>query len=441
MSEAFDVVFNQVLSFLQGAVFVIYCNNFFVPKLKKRANVFLCATFILLLYVSINIINLFFPVYSSLEILVNFAIMIPFSVLFHKGKIYLKVLMPIITFLLLMCITMVYTIFISVVFSKNINQIMIESTIYRYLYMAITNITFVLVLYVVFRVYKNKIDLKKPTDIISFFVIPLLTLIVAVLATAVISDTETSEWNRVCLGVIVLITFVIAFAMFSLMHRIGKSAEISAINSMMVKEQELYKTEIVNQSNYIEDISRVKHEMKNKLFCIRELLRSGRVKEAQKMCEDAESELSDVPAIFCTDNIYLNALLNMAYKKSVDNQVAFNYTIKTNLADIDESDLISLLGNLIDNAFEALHKLKSDKFLQITIFEKDNYYMCSVKNSILGSVIYRNPELETTKSDKRFHGHGLKIVKQIVKKYNGNISFSENDNVFDVSFMLERGKR
>ncbi|MBE6735096.1 MAG: GHKL domain-containing protein [Ruminococcaceae bacterium] len=336
---------------------------------------------------------------------------------------------------------MIYTTFVSVVFNRNVEQVVTESTVYRYIYVIIANLTYFFILYLIVRIYKNKINLKKSTDIVTCFVIPVLTMTITFLATAVLSDYKTSELNRIYLGCIVIIAIVIAFAMFSLMHHIGKSAEISAINSMMVKEQELYKTEIVNQSNYIEDISRVKHEMKNKLFCIRELLRSGRVMEAQKMCEDAESELGEIPVIFSTDNIYLNALLNMAYKRAVDNQIEFSHTIKSNLTDIEESDLISLLGNLIDNAIEALQKLKSDKYLHITIFEKDNYYMFSVKNSISASVFYRNPKLETTKTDKRFHGHGLKIVKQIVKKYNGNISFSENDSIFDVSFMLERGKR
>lgn len=441
MSETFDIIFNLSVNFFQGIAFVLFCNSFFTPRFKKSVNMTICASVVLLLFITITVINSCFSFIADIEIIANLLIMIPFSIVCHKGNVYLKIFLPILSFLLLMCVAMIYTTFVSVVFDRNVEQVVTESTVYRYIYVIIANLTYFFILYLIVRIYKNKINLKKSTDIVTCFVIPVLTMTITFLATAVLSDYKTSELNRIYLGCIVIIAIVIAFAMFSLMHHIGKSAEISAINSMMVKEQELYKTEIVNQSNYIDDISRVKHEMKNKLFCIMELLRSGRVIEAQKMCEDVESELSDVPAIFSTDNIYLNALLNMAYKKSIDNQVAFKYTIKTNLADIDESDLISLLGNLIDNAFDALQKLKSDKFLQITIFEKDNYYMFSVKNSISGSVIYRNPELETTKSDKQFHGHGLKIVKQIVKKYNGNISFSENDNIFDVSFMLERGKR
>ncbi len=438
MNETFDVVFNQILNLLQGVFFVIYCNAFFTPKLKKRTNTFVSIFFIVLLYVAINIINLFFPVYSNFEILINFAIMIPFSVFFHKGNLYLKILIPILSFLIMMCMAMLYSTIISIIFGKDFEQIMIDSTVYRYLYMLIANATYVFVMYIIYRIYKDKINLKKPTDIIMFFAIPLLTLGINILATAVIYDAETSEWNRICVGIIALITFVIAFAMFSLMQRIGKSAEVNALNTVMKKEQEMYKSEIINQSRYIEDVSRVKHEMKNKLFCINEFLRSGRIAEAQKICEDAETELSEITTVFRTDNVYLDALLNMANQKAIDNNIEFRPTIKSNLMDISGTDLISLLGNLLDNALEALQKSNSDKHLQITIFEKDKYYMFSVKNSIEESVISTNPELETTKQEKKLHGHGLKIVKEIVKKHNGTISFYEKNGTFDVMCMLER---
>ncbi len=440
MSETFDLIFNLSVNLFQGIAFVLFCNMFLSPKFKKSINIAICCIVVTLLFVGITLINYFFAAADIVELIAFLLIMLPFSVLCHKGKLYLKIIMPMITFAIFICVAMVYTTVISVVFGKDVQQVVDDSAVYRYLYVVIANLTYVFVLYYIYRIYKNKINLKKSTDIIICFIIPILTLIIAFFATSIIADADTSDQNKVYLGVVILSVFVIAFSMFYLMHKIGKSAEISALNTLMKKEQEMYKSEIINQSNYIEDISRVKHEMKNKLFCIRELLRLGSIKEAQKMCEDAEGELGEIPVIFSTDNIYLNALLNMAYKRAVDNQIEFSHTIKSNLTDIEESDLISLLGNLIDNAIEALQKLKSDKYLHITIFEKDNYYMFSVKNSISASVIHRNPKFETTKTDKRFHGHGLKIVKEIVKKYNGNISFSENDNVFDVSFMLEREK-
>lgn len=438
MSETFDLIFNLSVSFFQGAIFVFFCNFFFTPKYKKIINLCICWSVITLLFIVISLLNTYFTAYSGLEIIINLAIMIPFSIICHKGKLYLKVIMPIISFLILMCVGSLFNVIITVVFSKNIEQVMIESTIYRYMYILIGNLIYILSLYIIYRLYKNKISLKKPIDIVTFVFIPALTMIVTFFAASVISDTNTSDTNRLYIGIIIIITFIIAFSMFSIMKRIGKSAEIDALNIIMQKEQETYKSEIIHQSQYIEDVSKIKHEMQNKLFCINELISCNKIAEAKKLCKDTETEFSEVPAIFRTNNLYLNALLNMTQKRALDKEIHFTPTIKSNLAIIDGTDLISLLGNLMDNAFEALENVTDNKFLQITIFEKDNYYMFTIRNSIPKSVMLYNPSLETTKKDKKSHGHGLKIVKEIVKKYNGTISYSEKDNMFEVMCMLEK---
>ncbi len=438
MSEVFDLIFNLGINLFQGVTFVLFCNMFLTPKFKKTTNTIICSAIITVLFLTITLINHFFKAADIIELIAFLLIMLPFSIICHKSKLYLRILMPVLTFAIFICVAMVYTTIISVIFNKNIQQVVDDSAVYRYLYVVIANLTYGFILYYIFRIYRNRINLRNSTDIIICFVIPFLTLLIAVLTTSVIADVDTSDDNKICLSIIIFISFIISFSMFYLMQKVSKSAEISALNTLMKKEQEMYKSEIINQSNYITDVSKIKHEMKNKMFCINELLRTGKFKEAQKICELEDKELSSIPVILNTDNLYLNALLNMAYKKSIDTHVEFRHTIKSSIKNIEESDLISLLGNLIDNAFEALDKMEGTKFIQITIFEQDNYYMFSVKNSIPKSVMYNNPKLNTTKADKKYHGHGLKIVKEIVNKYNGNISFTENNNIFDVSIMMER---
>ena len=114
------------------------------------------------------------------------------------------------------------------------------------------------------------------------------------------------------------------------------------------------------------------------------------------------------------------------------------HTVTSSLSQLDGLDLLSILGNLCDNAFEALEKVKGEKLLAITILEKEYYYIISMKNSIASPILTENPNLKTTKPDKYAHGHGLKIVKSITSKYDGNISFDERDSCFVVNIMLQK---
>lgn len=44
--------------------------------------------------------------------------------------------------------------------------------------------------------------------------------------------------------------------------------------------------------------------------------------------------------------------------------------------------------------------------------------------------------LKTTKSDKDAHGYGSKVVKSIIKRYNGQVEYSTEDGFFTVSALL-----
>lgn len=437
MNEKINFLFELFINLFQGIVFTLFCNSFFTPKFKKWINTTICAGVTLLLFAVITLINLTNTSIANIEIVLYLAIIVPFSVFCHKGKTFLKIVMPVISFVILMCIAMGFTTILSVVFNKNVEQVIAASTVYRFLYVIITNITFVFILYLIYRIYKDKIDIKKPTDVILCFVIPILTMIIVFLATSVITDAATSETNRIYLGIISVIAFVVAFSMFALMKQITKAAELKTLNIVMAKEQEMYKEEISNQNKYIEEISHVKHEMKRKLAHINHLISNGDIESAKGICKTSELELKEISPVFRTDNIYLNAILNKTYAKATERNIVTQFTIKSNLKDINTLDLVSLLGNLIDNAFDALENVTGEKNMHITIFEKERYYIISVKNSINKSVLDSNPHLKTTKSDKKAHGQGLKIIRNIVDKNNGNISFKEKENCFIVSLMLE----
>ena len=105
------------------------------------------------------------------------------------------------------------------------------------------------------------------------------------------------------------------------------------------------------------------------------------------------------------------------------------------LADIDEVDLACLLGNLLDNALEALSLTKEPR-LELCFFMENANRVISCKNSIAGSVLDKNKNLLSTKSDKSSHGFGIPVIRQIVAKYDGMCEFYEEDSLFCVTIVL-----
>ena len=96
----------------------------------------------------------------------------------------------------------------------------------------------------------------------------------------------------------------------------------------------------------------------------------------------------------------------------------------------------------MDNAIEASIKETERKEVNIDIMPKKGYVNIIVKNAILQSVLEKNPDLKTTKTDERIHGIGMRSISDIVKKYDGMLDFYEKNNFFiaDVWLPLKREK-
>jgi len=99
------------------------------------------------------------------------------------------------------------------------------------------------------------------------------------------------------------------------------------------------------------------------------------------------------------------------------------------LLKIREDELISIISNIVDNAFEAF-RLKScteNKEISIITFLEDREFCIEIADN--GEVI---PEeiikkifekgFSTKTKEKAEHGYGLYITKQLVEHNNGSIS-------------------
>ena len=101
---------------------------------------------------------------------------------------------------------------------------------------------------------------------------------------------------------------------------------------------------------------------------------------------------------------------------------------------MDSVDFSALLNNLLDNAIAGALDSREKK-LEVQISYQKGFDVITVKNSIDSSVLLNNPDLISTKEEAG-HGLGMKQIKSIVEKYNGNIDIYEKNNKFVVSIML-----
>lgn len=139
--------------------------------------------------------------------------------------------------------------------------------------------------------------------------------------------------------------------------------------------------------------------------------------------------------MFCNNEV-INYLINNKCEQCRKKGIEPYIFISSNIPDISELDLCILLGNALDNAIESNYG-NGKKELYLEIRTTNNFLMIAVKNTISNSILENNPQLETTKEDKNQHGMGIMSMKEIAKKYNGSISFTEENGLFCCNILLD----
>jgi sensor histidine kinase regulating citrate/malate metabolism len=101
-------------------------------------------------------------------------------------------------------------------------------------------------------------------------------------------------------------------------------------------------------------------------------------------------------------------------------------------------DLYSLFGNALDNAIEAVEKLpeKVMRQIDVLIYKQQRFLVIHIINPAGEQLIFEEGLPATTKSDKNFHGFGMRSMQYIVKKYDGFLTASQEDGCFSLKILI-----
>lgn len=119
--------------------------------------------------------------------------------------------------------------------------------------------------------------------------------------------------------------------------------------------------------------------------------------------------------------------------------IDISFDVKTaNLSFIDNTDLSTILNNLLDNAVESAEKSKGRK-ISVSIFSKSNsMQVLKISNSCDTAPSLENKKLLTTKSNKELHGLGISSVSKTIKKYDGLLDwvYDDSNNTFEITVIF-----
>ncbi len=229
---------------------------------------------------------------------------------------------------------------------------------------------------------------------------------------------------------------LITVGIFFLYERIMESYQEKMKTAVMEQQVHMYanQLDVIRQSQ--QNVKSLRHDMQNHLLQIHEYLQSGKYDEAKDYLRQMESKMEISKEHVRTGNMEIDGILN--YKLGIIEDLGCVPKVQINVPEqkfMSNFDLTVLLGNLLDNAIEALQKAQN-KFLSITIRYVKGILYISMYNSFDGKINKSGNRFLSLKDDKENHGIGLSNIENIVNQYNGDMRIDNKSDIYQTDIIL-----
>ena len=170
----------------------------------------------------------------------------------------------------------------------------------------------------------------------------------------------------------------------------------------------------------IQKRSRENEENERKINEMREELYAQADKEKKLTCGEILKICDSYLDKAYTGNAALDAMLASKLGQYKEHGIETEVKILAGYSpDMNAMDLVELYGNLLDNAMESCLRCKRERYISVKMWKEANFWILRIENSKPPNEHPKRYNFLTLKEDKGIHGVGLKVVRDIIQKYDG----------------------
>lgn len=361
------------------------------------------------------------------------------NLLLYKDRFYVKIITSIVSILIIFLSDYLSYFIVAVLFGSSENYLQ-EPYVYL---VSVTVITTLLSVYTIIgsRFLKKNRDMFFRSNIVFLFV--LIAFEILFLAFSITQFNQVSTYvpfnvKNTNLSIIYFYIFIFIVTDSILIYFTKSSAlyyKIKSENEMLEYQNKLQAEYYRKMLENYESTAKLRHDINNLVQVINIQL-SENTQEGNKKAKEIVSGISDIMDSTKTQRYCSNEIVNAVLfdKTSVAKEESIKIIddiILDNNTGIADFDICRVFINLLDNSINALKNYTGDDKLLYLSCKQDNdhiFIKCENKFSETIRKPEKNPEL---------HGYGMKIVKDITEKYNGELITQIQDTTFSTLAILK----
>lgn len=277
-------------------------------------------------------------------------------------------------------------------------------------------------------------------------------------------ETSLKHWDLLIFLPVISVVMVFVLIGFETTNRLtgsAVSAGIICLNLIVfyicddlvgayikLKESALVARQLESYSNQLnvvmkseERVRGLRHDLKHHMSEILLLADKAQSREIADYVRNMQADLLTEGEHISSGNADIDSLVNLMLERAKRElaNVRCRVSVPKEL-DISAFDWNIILGNLMDNAIEAAKRSK-DKLLHIRLQYQKGMLFIEIKNSYSGELVKADGVYLSTKDydrtdETQVHGLGIRNVRRIVEKYDGNMEISDEDGLFEVRILM-----
>lgn len=294
-------------------------------------------------------------------------------------------------------------------------------------------IAYCAVLLLSYKLYgkKFKSSLTVHYELLNVILIFVTISIVNLLMLLLEINMDDVAWKR---ALVYAIDLLIGFGIL-LLHLFVSKSMVKAHNDRVARallEQENKQFESLKHST--EAVNSKFHDLK---YYVEMFKQSGHF-EADTLSE-LEKIVDEYGSNIQTGSRTLDIVLSEKSKLCNGNNIHFVWIADGNAINfMSEADIFSLFGNALDNAIEYLLQVPEEdkRYVRLKVNVCGNFISISVINYYENQTDNNTGTWQTTKKDKGLHGFGIKNMRSIAEKYEGELDIVTEDKTFSVNIII-----
>ena len=297
---------------------------------------------------------------------------------------------------------------------------------------ALTKILYLIAVKILSWAFSYKYNRRADKSSYLLFVFPLIIVILNTLAFYVVCLYDVSESIKMIVGITCAASVFLSAILLMYNRYIDyQRTELDELKQERIKgEMNMQYLSLLEEKN--QQMQIMAHDYKNHLFALSQMSDNAEVKS---YIEKISGEIQKAGKGCDSGNHTLDILLNKYITESERKGISFEYDVKlANLNFVEDYDLVTIVGNLLDNALEAAEQ-SAEKKITLNTAKVNTYDSLTVTNSCDTPP---DKNLNTTKKNKQMHGLGIKSIQKAVKKYDGELEweYDENEKQFSITIIL-----